>query len=457
MLIEFSVTNFRSIKDTQVLSMVASSSKERWEANTFAPHSPSTPRLLHSAMILGPNASGKSNLVKALYFMADLVEHSASGKQRGDRLNLQPFRLKAETTQAPSEFEIVFEQSSVRYQYGFAATAEGIREEWLIAFPEGRSQRWFARTVDPAGEHTEWYFGPAFKGPKKTLSEATRPNALFLSTAVQLNNQQLQPVFDWFVDRLRAVPAGRDFPTTHFDSYTATRCRKDTDRKRVLEFLKAADLGIEGLSVEVAKWTAEDLPEGFPDDLAKQLVGKERLEIHSQHHDLDTGESVDFDFGDESDGTRNLFSWAGPWLDVLDRGLVLVIDELDTSLHPILVRFLVNLFHNAETNPYGAQLICTTHDVTQLEGELRRDQVWFVEKRDQQTRLYPLSDFRPRKEEAVGRGYLRGRYGALPTPQPRRIRVVRLDPEAPRNPKIDPPRNRVIQARRRRSEASDVE
>jgi len=447
MIIEFSVTNFRSIKDTQVLSMVASSSKERWEANTFAPNSPSTPRLLHSAMVLGPNASGKSNLVKALYFVADLVEHSASGKQRGDRLDLQPFRLTAETAQAPSEFEIVFEQSSVRYQYGFAATAEGIREEWLIAFPEGRSQRWFARTVDPAGEDTEWYFGPAFKGPKKTLSEATRPNALFLSTAVQLNNQQLQPVFDWFVDRLRAVPAGRDFPTTHFDSYTATRCRKDTDRKRVLEFLKAADLGIEGLSVEVAKWTAEDLPEGFPDDLAKQFVGKERLEVYSQHHDLDTGEAVDFDFGDESDGTRNLFSWAGPWLDVLDRGLVLVIDELDTSLHPTLVRFLVNLFHSAETNPYGAQLICTTHDVTQLEGELRRDQVWFVEKRQQQTHLYPLSDFRPRKHEAIGRGYLRGRYGALPNPQPRRIWVARRDPELPRQAETEPKRLHVIRSR----------
>lgn len=422
MLIEFSVTNFRSIKDTQVLSMVASSSKERWEANTFAPSSPSTPRLLHSAMVLGPNASGKSNLVKGLYFVSDLVEHSASGKQRGDRLDLQPFRLTSETAQAPSEFEIIFEQSSVRYQYGFAATAEGIREEWLIAFPEGRSQRWFARTVDPASEKTEWYFGPAFKGPKKTLSEATRPNALFLSTAVQLNSQQLQPVFDWFADRLRAVPAGRDVPA-HFDSYTATRCRKEADRKRVLEFLKAADLGIEGLSVEVAKWTAEDLPEDFPDDLAKQFVGKERLEVYSQHRDLDTGEALDFDLGDESDGTRNLFSWAGPWLDVLDRGLVLVIDELDASLHPTLVRFLVDLFHNTETNPYGAQLICTTHDVTQLEGELRRDQVWFVEKRQQQTHLYPLSDFRPRKHEAVGRGYLRGRYGALPNPQPGRVRI----------------------------------
>jgi AAA15 family ATPase/GTPase len=456
MLIEFSVTNFRSIKDTQVLSMVASSSKERWEANTFAPNSPSTPRLLHSAMVLGPNASGKSNLVKALYSVANLVEHSASGKQRGDRLDLQPFRLAAKAAQAPSEFEIVFEQSSVRYQYGFSATAEGIREEWLIAFPEGRSQRWFARTVDPASEKTDWYFGPAFKGPKKTLSEATRPNALFLSTAVQLNNQQLQPVFDWFVDRLRAVPAGRDFPM-QFDSYTATRCRKEGDRARVLEFLKAADLGIEGLSVEVAKWTAEDLPEGFPDELAKQFVGKERLEAYSRHHDLDTGEAVDFDFDDESDGTRNLFSWAGPWLDVLDRGLVLVIDELDTSLHPTLVRFLVNLFHSTETNPYGAQLICTTHDVTQLEGELRRDQVWFVEKRQQQTHLYPLSDFRPRKQEAVGRGYLRGRYGALPSPQPRRIRVVRPDLEHPRHPEKEPPRSRVIQARRRRSEASDAE
>ncbi|MBK5931313.1 AAA family ATPase [Halochromatium salexigens] len=427
MLIEFSVTNFRSIKDTQVMSMVASSGKERWATNTFAPNSASSPRLLHTAMVLGPNASGKSNLVKALYFASDLVENSASGKQRGDRLDLQPFQLTAETTQAPSEFEIVFEQSSVRYQYGFAATPNGIREEWLIAFPEGRPQRWFARTLDATGEKSDWYFGPAFKGPKKTLSEATRPNALFLSTAVQLNNQQLQPVFDWFVDRLRVVPAGRDFPA-QFDSYTAMRCRKDADQTRVLDFLQAADLGIEGLSVEIAEWSADDLPKELPDDILKTLVGKKRLEVYSQHRDLETGEAVVFDFNDESDGTRNLFSWAGPLLDVLDHGLVLVIDELDTSLHPALVRFLVNLFHNGETNPYGAQLICTTHDVTQLEAELRRDQVWFVEKQQQQTHLYPLSDFHPRKQEAIGRGYLHGRYGALPNPQPRRIRIARQAP-----------------------------
>lgn len=451
MLIEFSVSNFRSIKDTQTLSMVASSGKERWEDNTFAPNSPSTPRLLHSAVVLGPNASGKSNLVKALYFVKDLVEESASGKQRGDRLNLQPFRLTTETAQAPSEFEIVFEQSAVRYQYGFSATVEGIQEEWLIAFPEGRPQRWFARTAEASGENPEWYFGPAFKGPRKTLSEATRPNALFLSTAVQLNNQQLQPVFDWFADRLRVVPARRDFPT-QFDSYTATCCREDDDRARVLKFLQAADLGIDGLSVEVGKWTAEDLPDDMPDDIVKMLVGKERLEVRSQRLDLTTGEPVEFDFSDESDGTRNLFSWAGPWLDVLDRGLVLVIDELDASLHPTLVRFLANLFHDGETNPYGAQLICTTHDVTQLEGDFRRDQVWFVEKRQQQTSLYPLSDFRPRKKEAIGRGYLRGRYGALPSPQARRIRIERRAPDERHQDDGNPKGNRVIRMRKRNSE-----
>jgi AAA15 family ATPase/GTPase len=422
MLIEFRVTNFRSIRETQTLSMVASSSRERRAENTFAPDSPSTPRLLHSAIMLGPNASGKSNLVKALFFMKDLVENSASGKQRGDRLDIQPFRLSRETAGQPSEFEILFEQSAVRYQYGFSATSKGILDEWLIAYPEGHPQRWFERTTEDQDEESGWYFGPALKGPKKTLRDATRSNALFLSTAVQLNNQQLQPVFDWFAERLRVVPAPSGY-IRGFDTYTADCCRDDAQRSRVLEFLQAADLGVDGLSIEVAEWTADELP-GAPEDVVKMLVGKERLDIRSQHLDVETKEAVEFDFNDESDGTRGLFGWAGPWLHVLDNGLVLVIDELDTSLHPTLVRFLVNLFHSPDTNPYGAQLICSTHDTTQLEADLRRDQIWFVEKQRQQTVLYPLSDYRPRKGEAIARGYLRGRYGALPNPRVRGIRIA---------------------------------
>ena len=132
------------------------------------------------------------------------------------------------------------------------------------------------------------------------------------------------------------------------------------------------------------------------------------------HKALD-GREVLLSINDESGGTQQLFSLAGPLLDVLRRGLVLVIDELDTSLHPLLMRKLVQMFHDPAINSNNAQLIFSTHDTTILDSEIfRRDQIWFVEKdRTLQTRLYPLTDFSPRKDENFGRGYLQGRYGAL--------------------------------------------
>ncbi len=415
MLIEFSVTNYRSMRETQTLSLVASSGGERLRDNTFLPDAPSTPRLLRSGVIFGPNAAGKSNLVLALHYVKEFVQTSAGGKQRGDATGVTPFRLDSATSKEPSEFEVVFVEQGVRYQYGFAATSERVYEEWLYAYPGNRSQRWFARSFNAQQGIEEWYFGPALKGQKQVLRDATRSNALFLSTAVQLNNQQLQPVFDWFKERLVVVPARGQIPY-EYENYTAARCKNERDRQRVLSFLQAADLGIDCLSVKVSKFTEDDFPSELPEKIREQLLGSEKLQLGFQHEQNQTGELISFDIQEESDGTRSMFALAGPWLDVLDRGVVLVMDEIDASLHPKLVRYLVGMFHTEDTNPNNAQLVCTTHDVTLLEGVLRRDQIWFVEKgSEQQSTLYPLSDFRPRKGEAIERGYLKGRYGALPT------------------------------------------
>lgn len=166
----------------------------------------------------------------------------------------------------------------------------------------------------------------------------------------------------------------------------------------------------------------EDLPAEMPkhlkEEISRDLDGKKLTSLFFMHLSSDKGEDVLLEFSEESAGTCKLFALAGPWLDVLDKGLVLFVDELDTSLHPHLVRFLLNLFHNPETNRHNAQLIFTTHDTTVLDQTLmRRDQVWFVEKdAENATRLYPLSDYKPRKGEALQKGYLYGRYGALPFP-----------------------------------------
>ena len=415
MLIEFTVANFRSIRTSQTFSLVKGTGDELEQWNTFQPGGTGNPTLLHSAAIYGPNASGKSNFIRALRAMERIVVESAGKLQRGDELPVTPFRLDAETEQAPTEFEVVFIAEGVRYQYGFSATDTQVLEEWLLAYPKGRPQRWFSRTWDAKGQTYEWEMGPALTGQKQLWQESTRPNALFLSTAVQLNSEQLQPVYDWFNRTLRSVYVGGWSP-----GFTASMCEDAESRAQVVEFLQAADLGIDDVQVIKDKFDISSLPEEMPEtikqQLLKELEGKDVVEIKTVHHAAD-GRKVIFDFDEESDGTRNLFAFAGPWLDALKNGYVLFIDELHDNLHPKLVLFLVELFHRPETNPNHAQLVFTTHETSILSQDVfRRDQIWFCEKNDAQaTELIPLTDFSPRKgRENLELAYLAGRYGALP-------------------------------------------
>ncbi|MGB0956397.1 MAG: AAA family ATPase, partial [Panacagrimonas sp.] len=205
MLIEFSVSNFRSLADRQTLSLAAGSGKEHRETHVFDPHAPGTLPLLRAAVIYGPNASGKSNLLLALSAMQQIVENSASGTQADDEINVDPFAFATELDDAATEFEVLFVEDGVRYQYGFSTTRTRIESEWLFAFPQGRSQRWFERNVNSPEGEPEWYFGSKFAGNKKVWQESTRPNALFLSTAIQLNSDSLKPVFHWFSSRLNLI------------------------------------------------------------------------------------------------------------------------------------------------------------------------------------------------------------------------------------------------------------
>ena len=195
------------------------------------------------------------------------------------------------------------------------------------------------------------------------------------------------------------------------------RCQDEQDRARVIDFMNAADLSIADIQIKESLFSAESLhpslPSAMREGLIKELAGKKNLEPRFFHKDAVTQELIEFAEEEESDGTLALFSFAGPWLDVIEHDRVLVVDELDTSLHPLLVHHLVKNLHHEGSK---AQLIFTTHDTTLLSQKLlRRDQVWFMEKDSSRaTRLYPLSDFSPRDNEAVERGYLNGRYGGIP-------------------------------------------
>ncbi len=198
MLIEFSAANFRSLRDRQTFSLAKAKGIELAETNAFNVLAFNEFDLLRSAAIYGPNAGGKSNFLRAMQAMKKIVLESATSLQRGDKLPLTPFRLSQATSQAPSEFEVTFVVSQVRYQYGFSATEERVHEEWLLAYPKGRPQRWFGRAWCDETQSYDWVFGNNLSGEKQLWQKSTRGNALFLSTAVQLNSEQLQPIYDWF-------------------------------------------------------------------------------------------------------------------------------------------------------------------------------------------------------------------------------------------------------------------
>ncbi len=423
MLIEFSVANFRSLRDRQTLSLVKAKGDELAESNVFTKQAFNEFELLRSAAIYGPNAGGKSNLLQAMRAMQEIVLESATSLQRGDELPVVPFRLNQASRCAPSEFEIIFIVDQVRYQYGFTATNARIHEEWLFAYPKGRPQRWFGRDWNESSQTYDWELGSSLMGEKQLWQKSTRENALFLSTAVQLNSKQLQPVYDWFNDTLHlATIAGWS------GGFSAKLCETG-DKVHVMNFLHAADIDIKDILVEKKPFDHSILPKDMPDGMKAEIVGKFKdkqfLDIKTVHKDSD-GNSITFDLDEESDGTQKLFAFAGPWIDSLKHGFVLFIDELPDNLHPRLVRFLVQLFHSVDTNPNNAQLIFTTHETSILNQEVfRRDQIWFCEKDEHQaSTVYPLTDFSPRKgRENLELAYLSGRYGALPTIRPLKKRA----------------------------------
>ncbi len=412
MLVEFKIKNFLSFHEETTLSMVASTDKTLPE-NTIATLEFGGRNLLRSAVVYGPNAAGKSNLISAINFVDDFVNGSIDRKMNSP-IEVTPFLLVTEPNTAPTEFEITFiDSKDVRYQYGFHVTAKQVVREWLVAYPKGLPQTWFERDYN-SGDEPYWYFGRNLKGKNSQVAELTRSDVLFLSNAAKLNHHQLGHVFEWFQKSLRVI--GADELSPYLYTYSAARAREDQQaQERIRRLMAVADFGISDFEVREETFTEKDLPDDMPAELRSQLINKKHLDVYMRHL-VGTGSEVSLPLEDESNGTQRLFALSGPLEEVLENGWTLFVDELDASLHPLLVRYLVELFHNPEINPKGAQLIFNTHDTTVMDGSLfRRDQIWFVEK-DRQgcSHLYPLLDYSPRKDEALAKGYLLGRYGAIP-------------------------------------------
>jgi predicted ATPase len=314
-----------------------------------------------------------------------------------------------ESRREASEFEADFLLADVRYRYGFRINSEAVLEEWLHVYPNGRKQTWFRRK-----RGTPIAFSKKMPGENRTIEALTRKNSLFLSAAAQNNHEALLPVYRWLTGIL-FVHGDR----TPYLAHTANLCAQSDYKNEIANLVSVADLGIADMAVEQAKLpdqtralleavkTIFKMPEQRP-------VPETQTEIRLLHRFAD--KTVSFDNSQESDGTIAYLALLGPVVDALKKGVPLLIDELDTSLHPLLAVELIRLFNTRSSNPNGAQLIFNTHDTNLLSsGVLRRDQIWFTEKRsDASSYLFALSDFKPRRHENLQNGYLQGRYGAIP-------------------------------------------
>ncbi len=418
MLVSFALTNWTCFRDRQELSAEAVRGVD--DSYAFDTGVRRYPKLNRVTAVYGANGSGKSFLVRGLGFMQHLVSTSATASQAGEAIPFLPFLFDVETRTQPSVFEVAFIAGGVAYEYGFATDRDRVHEEWLLAWPPpyGRRRLLLDRRYDPMTKTEEWKFGSSVKGAKDLWRSSTRENALLASVAAQLNSDVFRPVVEWF-QALRIIT-----PVTANPGYTATQMVSNVGFKdRLVTLLRDADIRIVDASASER--------EVSPDEAVRNMSVKDALPVLEKGEPIRTVGDIKLahvvenddqpfflDLYFESDGTQKLFSLAGPWLEVLDNNRVLVVDELDNSLHPLLVAALVSRInasrHNGDDN--RAQLLATMHDVSLLRDRLHRDQIWFTEKKrsNEASQIVPLSDYRRNPRESLAKDYLDGRFGGVP-------------------------------------------
>lgn len=373
--------------------------------------------VLPVAAIFGANGAGKSNVLKIMDDMRLHVLHSFRHGDPTGGVPRRPFLLDTAGREAPSRFEVELVLNGVRHEYGFTVDDDRVREEWAFRYPKGRAALLFQRE----GDDVE--VGGSERQKSRAVLELLRPNALYLSTAASANHPVLLPLYQWFSRNLLLAEAdSRPFR----QALTTEMLGDERRRPQVLTLLQAADLGIVGAKKHAPDPVMQERLrravrilhgiEGEPE--SDEGPTFEELGVRLTHRGIDG--DIELDADDESVGTRVWFGLIGPVVSALETGSVFLADELDASLHPALVAELIRLFQDPATNPRRAQLIFNSHDASLLgdaigDRLLGRDQIWFTEKRnDGTTRMYPLVDLEPRKQEAVGKRYLAGRYGAVP-------------------------------------------
>ena len=395
MLIQFSAENFLSIKEKVVLSMLASNDSEH---SAHLIPTDKKERCLKTAVIYGANASGKSNVLNAFWFMVNYVLTSHE-KQLNKRTERVPFKFSNTTVKEPSSFEVIFVTNGVRYTYGFSATDKEVVEEYLYHYPNGRPALIFERK-----NVGEFRFTTDVE-LQQSLKERNSNNKLYLSTAANWNYEKVKPVFAWFASCVVITK------NSVADSYgiDPEQLRDGSYRDMIASMLRVADFGIYGLQI---RDTEAMISHGKKADAYSNVDA-----VHQVKDEGGNMVSYTLNMTEESDGTNSYFKLIGLVKRILDAGGLLVADEMDAHLHPLLTKHIVSLFNSGEYNKDGAQLIFTSHNTNLLDLDiLRRDQIWFTEKKEETaaTDLYSLYDFSVRKDTKIEKGYLIGRYGAIP-------------------------------------------
>ena len=407
MIVQFSVENFMSIKEKVIFSMLASSDKEIPENLILGKKE----NYLKSAVMYGANASGKSNLIKAMNTVVIMIRNS-NNMQPGLKLPIVPFKFDKEYVKKPSSFELIMIINNIKYVYGFVADENRIYEEYLYYYPNGKETELFERT------QVNKYHYTSNENVLKDIVSKNMENKFLLATATTWNYEKTKPVYEFITNGIEIL---FDYNTIKPLSFSLYKNDNNGELKEFsLNILNEAEMNISGYNVTDVEITDEQLS-AIPLELRGFFNKKTRSFHITTRHNITTEdgkeEDIDLDFEEESLGTQNMFILNPILLYVLKKGKVLIIDELDRSLHPFLVEYIVKIFNSEKYNKNGAQLIFNTHDTNLLNLSLfRRDQIWFTEKdyKKGATDLYPLDDFPVRKTENIEKGYLNGRYGAIP-------------------------------------------
>jgi uncharacterized protein len=411
MLINFKVKNYRSIKDEVKLDLQATSDTTSKKQSVFEINETA---LLKSTAIYGANASGKSNLLKAFAIFRSMIIESQLRSNIPNDLPSEVFKLSSEMRNKPSFFEMEFFLNDNRYIYGFEFDKKKICSEWL---KEVKGKKNLFERKGQEIESNKNYFKEANAALKKQTSE----RVLFLSVLASNNGELSQKVVQ-FVQKINYISGTQRGNTLNFafDKFLNDQGMAS----RMKEFIVKADFGVVDIQANekmILAKEAKNIPDKFKELLFQEDSKLSERSLKFFHRKIDSDEAgdeqeaLDF-FTEESEGTQQMFALSAPFIDTLENGKVLFIDEIDASLHPVLCQYLISIFNSKKKNPNNAQLIFTTHDISLLKDDLlRRDQIYFTNKqKNGATQFFSLADISERKGVDYAKRYLEGRYDALP-------------------------------------------